>query len=52
MNDLLALLLPRASDLYPDWVDCLVMGRPDRAMGGAVSEAAAEERGEQVGERR
>jgi len=46
MNDLLALLLPRASDLYPDWVDCLVVGRTDRAVGSTVSEATVQERGE------
>ena len=44
--DLLALLLPRTVDLYPDRVDCLVVGRTDRAVGSTVSEAAAEEGGE------
>jgi len=52
IDDLLALLLPRTADLYPDRVGCLVVGRTDRAMGGAVSEAAVEERGEQIGEGR
>jgi len=46
MNDLLALLLLRASDLHPDRDDCLVMGRTDRAVGSTVSEATVQERGE------
>ena len=44
--DLLALLLPRTVDLYPDRVDCLVVGRTDRAVGSTVSEATVQERGE------
>ena len=50
IDDILALLLPRTADLYPDRVGCLAMGDPDRAVGGAVSEAWIEERGEQIGE--